>query len=66
MFSQVTSFLFGPFCYPVFLASFLHAIDFFVNFAAPKSIDSDSQSQFPHVLAIDLELQSAGEPKERK
>jgi hypothetical protein len=46
--SQVTAFLFGPFFYPVYFATFLHAVDFFVNFAAPKAIKSERQSPFLH------------------
>ena len=51
MFSQVTTFLCGPFFYPVYFASFLHAFDFFVNFAGPQPSPSRPQSAFPHPSA---------------
>jgi hypothetical protein len=38
MFSQLTEFLCGPFFYPVFFASLLHAFDFFVISPTPESI----------------------------
>jgi hypothetical protein len=49
MFSQVTTFLCGPFFYPLYFASFLHAFDFFVNFAAPESIPSEPLLALPAV-----------------
>jgi hypothetical protein len=66
MFSQVTSFLCGPFFYPLYFASFLHTFDFFVNFAALKSTQSEPRSPFLHPSAIDSVLQSTGHQKEKK
>jgi hypothetical protein len=66
MFSQVTTFLCGPFFYPVYFASFLHAFDFFVNFAGPKSIQFEPQSPFLHPSAIDSVSRPTGDPKEKK
>ena len=66
MFSQVTEFLCGPFFYPVYFASLLHAFDFFVNFAAPQSIQSEPPSPFLHPSAIDSVSQPTGNQKEKK
>jgi hypothetical protein len=66
MFSQVTAFLCGPFFYPVYFASFLHAFDFFVNFAAPKSIQSEPRSPFLHRSAIESLSQPTDNQKEKK
>ena len=66
MFSQVTAFLCGPFFYPVYLAGFLYAFEFFVNFAPPKSIQSEPRSLFLHPSAIDSVPQPTGYPKEKK
>jgi hypothetical protein len=60
MFTQVTTFLCGPFFYPVYFASFLHAFDFFVNFATPPRL----RSQRP--LAINSVSQCPGNHKEKK
>jgi hypothetical protein len=40
MFSQLTEFLCGPFFYPVFFASLLHAFDSFVYSAPQESTQS--------------------------
>ncbi len=64
MFTQVTTFLCGPFFYPVYFASFLHAFDFFANFAAPQSTQSRLRSQRP--LAINSVSQFPGNHKEKK
>jgi hypothetical protein len=64
MLNQITGFLFGPFCYPIYFASFLHAFDFFVNFAEPKPIKSEPRSPLVHATGKDFELQPNGEPKE--
>jgi hypothetical protein len=66
MLSQVTAFLCGPFFYPLYFASFLHTFDFFVNFAAPKSTQSEPRSPFLHPSAIDSVLQPTGNQKEKK
>jgi hypothetical protein len=66
MFSQLTTFLCGPFFYPVYLASFLHAYDFFLNFATPNFIQPEPRSLFPHASVIDSVLQSARNHKEKK
>jgi hypothetical protein len=65
MFSQVATFLCGPFFYPVYFASFLHAFDFFVNFAAPESIRSEPCSPFTP-SAINATSQPTGDHKEKK
>jgi hypothetical protein len=66
MFSQVAAFLCGPFFYPVYLAGFLHAFEFFVNFGPPQSIQSEPQSPYLHPSAIDSISQPTGDPKEKK
>ena len=64
MFSQLTEFLCGPFFYPVYFASCLHAFDFFLNFAAPQSTQSEPRSQRPQ--AINSVSQFPGNHKEMK
>jgi hypothetical protein len=66
MFSQLTTFLCGPFFYPVYFASFLHAFDFFVNFATPSFTRSESRSPFPYASGFDSVLQPASNHKENK
>jgi hypothetical protein len=66
MFSQLTTFLCGPFFYPVYFASFLHVFDFFLNFATPSFTQSEPRSPFPHASAIDSVLQPTGNHKEKK
>jgi hypothetical protein len=66
MFSQLTTFLCGPFFYPVYCASFLHAYDFFVNFATPNFTRSEPRSHFPYASAFDSVLQPASNHKENK
>ena len=51
MFTQLTAFMCGPFFYPVFFASFLHAFDYFVSSAAPESTQSQPRSPFQHPSA---------------
>jgi hypothetical protein len=65
MFSQVTTFLCGPFFYPVYFASFLHAFDFFANFTAPESIRSEPRSPFLP-STINAMSQPTGDHKEKK
>jgi hypothetical protein len=66
MFSQVTTFLCGPFFYPVYLAGFLHAFEFFVNFDPQQSIQSEPRSLFLHPSAIDSISPPPGDHKEKK
>jgi hypothetical protein len=66
MLSQVAAFVFGPFCTPLFFAGFLHAVDFFVTDAAPKSNDSEPQLPSQRPLRNDFELPPCGEPKEMR
>ena len=56
MLSRITAFVYGVFCYVVFLATFLYAIGFLGNSVVPKSIDSERQAALPVALAIDLGL----------
>jgi hypothetical protein len=60
MITQLTEFLCGPFFYPVFFASFLHAFDFFVISAAPQPPQSESRLPFRHSRAINSALRPAG------
>lgn len=66
MFSEVAGFLFGPFCYPLYFASFLHAVDLFVNITGPRSTDSEPRSPLVHATGKDFEVQFEGEPKEMR
>lgn len=56
MLNRITAFLYGLFCYLVFLASFLYAIGFLGNFGVPQSIDSAPRMPFLSALAIDVAL----------
>jgi len=53
MFSQLTEFLCGPFFYPVFFASLLHAFDSFVYSAPQESTQSEPRSRFQYPTAFD-------------
>ena len=61
MFTQVADFLCGPFFYPVFFASLLHAFDFFVISAAP-----DPPQPQPRVHPSPVLSQHALYPSEKK
>jgi protein-S-isoprenylcysteine O-methyltransferase Ste14 len=56
MLGRSTAFLYGVFCYVVFLATFLYAVGFLGNFGVPKSIDSGRQVPLGYALAINLAL----------
>lgn len=63
MVSQITRFLCGPFFYPVYFATLLHAFDFFVTIA-PKSNQSQPPSPLRHPSAFaSLASDSAMRPK---
>jgi hypothetical protein len=66
MFSQLTEFLCGPFFYPVYFASLLHAFDFFLYSAVPEPTQYESQSRLAPRWATDSVLQPTGYPKEKK
>jgi hypothetical protein len=66
MFTQLTEFLCGPFFYPVFFATFLHAFDFFVISAAPEPTQSEPRSPLQRPSAINSVLHPAGYRNERK
>jgi hypothetical protein len=66
MFTQVTEFLCGPFFYPVFFATFLHAFDFFVISAAPEPPKSKPRLPFHYSRAINSALRPAGYQNEKK
>ena len=54
--SKTLSFLYGVFCYAVFLLSFLYAVGFVGNLVVPKSIDSGSESSLAGSLIINVVL----------
>jgi protein-S-isoprenylcysteine O-methyltransferase Ste14 len=56
MLGRITIFLYGVFCYLVFLATFLYAIAFLGDFGVPKSIDSGAQGSLAQALAVDVLL----------
>src|SRR5690242_19757336 len=56
MFSRISAFIYGVFCYAVFLASFLYAIGFIGNFGVPTAIDGASHTSFIRALAINAGL----------
>lgn len=53
---RITAFVYGLFCYVLFLVSFLYAIGFLGNLGVPKSIDSAAQIPFGQALAINVAL----------
>jgi hypothetical protein len=50
MLMSVVAFLCGPFCYPVYFASFLHVVDIFVNVTVPKATNPESKSPLSQKL----------------
>ncbi len=56
MVGRVSAFVYGLFCYALFLASFVYAIGFLGNFGAPKSIDSGADRSFGEALVINAAL----------
>src|SRR5258708_38450298 len=53
---RITAFVYGVFCYLVFLATFLYAMGFLGNFGVPKSIDSAGQSPYGEALLVNAAL----------
>ncbi len=56
MFSRITAFVYGSFCYLVFFATLLYAIGFLANFGVPRPMDSAPQLPLIQALAIDAGL----------
>ena len=56
MLARATVFIYGVFCYLVFLATFLYAIGFVGDLYVPKSIDSGTQGSLAAALLIDTAL----------
>jgi protein-S-isoprenylcysteine O-methyltransferase Ste14 len=52
----MTAFVYGIFCYVVFLASFLYAVGFLGNFLVPNSVDSGRDMPFLYALGINVGL----------
>ena len=56
MFGRVTAFLYGLFCYAMFLGSFVYAVGFLGNFGVPKPMDSGARLPLMEALAVDALL----------
>jgi hypothetical protein len=66
MFSELTEFLFGPFFYPVYFASLLHAFDFVLYSPVPEPTRYESQSRFARRWMTDSVSRPTGNHKEKK
>jgi len=53
---RFTAFVYGLFCYVLFLVTFLYAVGFLGNFGVPKSIDSGAQVPSGQALAVNAGL----------
>src|SRR5882724_13236523 len=53
---RITAFVYGVFCYLLFLATFLYAMGFLGNFGVPKSIDLAGQSPYGEALLVNAAL----------
>jgi len=56
MLSRATVFIYGIFCYLVFLATFFYALGFVGDLYVAKSIDSGAQGPLPAALFVDAAL----------
>jgi len=56
MLNRISVFLYGVFCYLVFLVSFLYGIGFLGNFLVPKSIDSGREIPLVAALGVNVAL----------
>lgn len=56
MLNRISVFLYGVFCYLVFLVSFLYGIGFLGNFLVPKSIDSGRAIPLVAALGVNVAL----------
>jgi protein-S-isoprenylcysteine O-methyltransferase Ste14 len=53
MLARAAVFIYGIFCYVVFLATFFYALGFVGDLYLPKSIDSGTQGPLPAALLVD-------------
>ena len=53
LFIKIIFFLYGIFCYVLFLATFIYAIGFASNFLVTKSMDTGGTTSFLTSLVID-------------
>jgi protein-S-isoprenylcysteine O-methyltransferase Ste14 len=56
MLNRISVFVYGVFCYVVFLVSFLYGIGFLGNFLVPKSIDSGRDISLVAALGVNVAL----------
>ncbi|HXH66143.1 MAG TPA: isoprenylcysteine carboxylmethyltransferase family protein [Candidatus Limnocylindrales bacterium] len=53
---RIATFIYGVFCYVMFLGSFLYAVGFLGNFGVPKSIDLPGHSPYGEALLVNSAL----------
>ncbi len=53
---RIAAFIYGVFCYVMFLGTFLYAVGCLGNFGVPKSIDMPGHSPYGEALLVNSAL----------